>query len=193
MIRVYLENDEARLSNIARFNTKPLAIVIEDSFNNLAFPMKQPVLDNNKQNLSLIYKQYISQYYQNTQTSILPWHYVLEFIDNDYIIYNTRPIDLNYPYTTFEVKSLNNLIINNNTTDVLNSNLELKETIHVLIIGDSNRDVYTKQLYNKIYYYVVKPICKVNKIIPMMYNTVIPLNLGSRFLDNVLYNTFKST
>jgi hypothetical protein len=191
--KIYLENEAVLLTPNNRFKSKPLGIVIEDSVNNLAFPIPIPIIDNNKVNLPLIYSQYLSIYkIDNITSSILPWHYVIEFFNNNYIIYNTRPIDLTYIYTTNDIKKLAKPILNNNTKEILDSSIELKNMLHILIVGDSTQDVYTRQLYNKIFDFIIGPISRLYKFTPTLNTTIFLLNLGPRFLNNVLYSTFKS-
>ena len=193
MNKIYLENEAVLLTPNNRFKSKPLGIVIEDSVNNLAFPIPIPIIDNNKVNLPLIYSQYLSIYkIDNITSSILPWHYVIEFFNNNYIIYNTRPIDLTHIYTTNDIKKLAKPILNNNTKEILDSSIELKNMLHILIVGDSTQDVYTRQLYNKIFDFIIGPISRLYKFTPTLNTTIFLLNLGPRFLNNVLYSTFKS-
>lgn len=174
-----------------RFKGRPTGIVIEDSFNNLAFPLPFPVIDTNKQNLSLIIRQYLNLYNNDNFNKALPWHYVIEFSDRGYVIYNTRPMDLMYPYTTSEVLTLNKPILNDDTKHFLNSSRELQTMIHVLLIGDSTKDVYTKQLYQTINDFIIGPICRNIKVSPTIGTSIFPLNLGDRFINNILYSTFR--
>lgn len=174
-----------------RFKGRPTGIVIEDSVNNLAFPMQNPIVDTNKFNLPMIYQQYLAIYNGDLYNKVLPWHYVIEFLNNDYIIYNTRPMDLMYPYTTDEVQKLNNPIINDYTKDFLDSGFEIKNMVHILIIGDSTKDVYTKQLYRKISDYIIGPTCRIIPTTATINSTVFTLNLGDRFINSILTSTFR--
>jgi hypothetical protein len=186
-----------QLSN--RFTTKPEGIVIEDTVNNLAMPIPKPILDNNKINLPLIYEQYIGLYTGDTNNynGALPWHYVIEFYQNDYLIYNTRPLDMKYPYSLDKVnkivKANDYPILNDYTKQVLdNGQKNIENMIHVLIIGNSSLDVYAKKLYAKLGDYIIGPISRSNRFAPTLHNNIIPFNLGQRFLANVLIQNIKS-
>jgi hypothetical protein len=188
--QIYLEVDASLKSKALQVSSnwirpKVNGIVIEDSFNNLVFPMSTPILDNNKQNLQLIQRQY-DMIYSTEPNSILPWHYVIEYLNNDYVIYNTRPINIMYPYSLQEVKTFKKPVINDNTQSILNSADNTQTKIYVLIIGDSTRDVYTKQLYKKIVDHVIIPISKINFFLPFLSTNILPLNLGNRFITNTL-------
>jgi hypothetical protein len=188
--QLYLEADLGLKSKSLQISSnwirpKVTGFVIEDSFNNLVFPMDNPILDNNKQNLQLIQRQYDSLYSTETN-SVLPWHYIIEYLNNDYIIYNTRPINIMYPYGLQEVKDFNRKPLNDYTKHILDSADNTQTKIYILIIGDSNRDVYTKQLYKKIVDHIIIPISKINSFLPSLTTNILPLNLGNRFITNIL-------
>lgn len=191
--QVYLEDISASsIQNSGnRFKGHPTGIVIEDSVNNLAFPMPIPIVDTNKLNLPVIYNQYLTLYSNDTFNKTLPWHYVIEFLDNDYIIYNTRPMDIMYPYTTQEVADFNNPVINDFSSNFLESSNEKKYMIHILIIGDSKKDVYTRQLYRKICDYIIGPTCRSIPTSQTIHSTIFPLNLGDRFINSLLTSSFR--
>lgn len=184
-------------NQVNRFPGRPSGIIIEDTVNNLAMPIPRPILDDNKLNIKLIYQQYTALYSGDTNnySNILPWHYIIEFYDRDYIIYATRPLDLSYVYTTKQTKELaeqNNVtILNDYTETVLNSSTEVKNFIHVLIVGNSNLDVYNKKLYMKIDEYIIGPISRQSKFAPTIKVNVIPLNMGKHFLLALLGHHLK--
>lgn len=168
---------------VNRIRPRAVGIIIEDSVNNIFFPIPNPVLDTNKQNLPIIQKQYDTLYGGETN-SILPWHFVIEYLDRDYIIYNTRPINIMYPYEiTNELK--NTQMVSEETSQVLQMNPQIQNMIHILLIGDSTKDVYTKQLYKKIIEFIINPISKTSQFNPIWMNTVLPLNLGNRFISKL--------
>ncbi len=197
--QVYLELDTSLVPNNQpipgnRFRSKPIGIVIEDTVNNLALPIPLPVVDSDKFNLPMIYKQYSLLHSGDSSLSVMPWHYIIEYLNRDYIIYNTRPLDLTYPYTTQEVIELSKdrIKLNDFTRQILaDGTPELKNMIHVLIIGDSTRDVYTKQLYRKLVDFIIGPISRINLFPATILTNIIPLNLGPRFLNNILNNAIR--
>lgn len=144
---------------IRRTNVK--GIIITDSFNNKMFPIPKPIYDDNKINLQLIYEQFKLLY----GDSILPWHFVVEYYNRDYIIHNPRPIDVIYPSDP--------------------------DMLYVMIIGDSSRDVYTRLLYKKIFENIIRPMSKLYKFTPNLDSTIHLSNLGKRFLVNELYHSIK--
>ena len=75
-------------NQVNRFPGRPSGIIIEDTVNNLAMPIPRPILDDNKLNIKLIYQQYTALYSGDTNnySDILPWHYIIEFYEKDYII-----------------------------------------------------------------------------------------------------------
>ena len=161
-------------------------------------PIPRPILDSNKINISDIYDQYVNLYSGDTNnySGILPWHYVIEFYKQDYLIYNTRPLDMQYVYTTAQMKLISSqndsIILNDFTSKFLSSQNEAKNMIHVLIIGNSNYDVYNKKLYSKLGEYIIAPLARLNKFAPMVYTNIHPLNMGKHFLPNILIHHLKN-
>jgi hypothetical protein len=199
---LFLELDNALTTAIAgtqiqgpgnRFRTRPSAIVIEDSFNNIAFPMPLPIIDTKKYDLPKVIEQYTAMYSQDnffSSTQTLPWHFTIELVGRQYIIYNTRPLDLRYPLTIEQLKELakDKKILNEYTENILNSAINTQGMIFILVLGNSNFDVFAKQFYQKLGQFIIGPIARANKFAPTMYNNIIPLNMGKRFLTNILVN-----
>jgi hypothetical protein len=174
-----------------RFKARPHGIIITDTVNNPVFPMKRPIVDTVKSNLGLIHKQYIAEYVKQLRAPILPWHYLVEFSSIGYIVYNTRPINSVFPFTQKVV----NEIIDNNSVTLLNDetkeffekdNNEIQEYIHVCVVGDSNLDVYTRQMYEAIGRQVISPLSKMYKFPPLAGQGVHALNMGNKFKSGVL-------
>jgi hypothetical protein len=169
-----------------RLKILPTGFVIQDAYNNLTTPVKIPKIDGPK----LDYPKFIQQFqvlYYNRVDVILPWHYVIELYQKNYIIYNTRPINLKYPYTTQQVKDdPQSPILNEFTKQFLDSTNQLNTMIHVLIIGDSSVDVYTKFIYKNLDWFLIDPVSRSGRFSPTLYNNIIPLNLGKRFKPNNL-------
>lgn len=149
---------------ILKINPSPFqGIMIEDSYNNLLFPLKRPQIDKNEIN----YPEFLDQFktfYDNRKQ--LPWHYVIEFFENDYLLYNTLPLNMKYPVNY-----------------QFDTNKNFEDYIHILIIGDTNTDVYTKALYKKIAKYIITPMSKIHRF---DRNNYIPVNLGKKFNPSLI-------
>ncbi len=176
-----------------RFIRKVNAIIIEDTFNNLAFPMPKPIIDTKKYDLPSIIEQYTMMYSQDnfsTSLQILPWHFTVELVGRHYVIYNTRPLNMLYPLDIHQLKevSKDKIILNSHTEEFLNSARDIRTTVRILVIGNSQSDVYAKQLYMKLGQFIIAPIARMNQFVPNLYTNLIPLNMGRRFLANVLTN-----
>lgn len=190
----YLASTDTK-SNSNKIKTRPRGIVIQDTYNNLIFPIFEIKIDTAKVNLPTIF-----YHYKNTYTHLgidyLPWHYVIEFIENKYYVFQTRPLDMKYPINTKYAKELisdNGLNLNKNTETYLNSNVfDLEDAIHVAIIGDSNFDVYTESIYELIGRTCSGPILRYFHL-PMRINqNVIDFNLGKNFYFNKLDNYLRT-
>jgi hypothetical protein len=181
-----------------RFPGRPSGIIIEDTVNNLAMPIPHPILDTNIINIQQIHDQYVALYSGDTNdySGILPWHFIIEFYNRDYIIYNTRPTDLSYVYTTEETRNLvktnNRHILNASSKTLLDSSTEFKNFIHVLIIGNSDLDVYSKKLYMKIDEFIIGPMSRQWKFAPTLNSNIFLLNLGKHFLPGLLNHHLKA-
>jgi hypothetical protein len=175
-----------------RFKARPQGVIITDSVNNPIFPIKRPIIDTVKPNLGLIHKQYIAEYVKQLRIPILPWHYAIEFSSlGGYIAYNTRPINSVYPFnlkTCRDIIELNNVeLINEETKHFFDKdNNEIQEFIHVMIIGNSSLDVYTRGLYETIGRHIISPLSKMYKFPPLMNQSVHALNMGNKFKPGVL-------
>ena len=104
------ENKEIRLSGNADvpsivnyIRTKPKGIIIQDTWNNFAFPIQpQPLIDTKKFDMVYLFRGFREQY-TAFDTMMLPWHFVIESISGRYYAFNTRPLTMKYPLTTDEV------------------------------------------------------------------------------------------
>lgn len=170
---------------------KPLGVVVQDSYNNLSFPIPTIQIDNNKTNVGVIFDQFYSLYNSMSKDqNILPWHYIIEFFDENYIIHNTRPVNLTYPKTMLEtrqdIEENKSPVINESTKKLLESNAPIEDMVHILIIGDSSKDIYTKKIYKTIAEYVITPIARYGLLAPVLYNNVLFMNLGDSFKPEFL-------
>lgn len=172
-----------------RFKTRPHGVIIEDTVNNALLPIPLPILDNNKNNLPLIVKQFYAKYGKQNFNGSLPWHFVLEFFDGGYKIHQTKPLDQAYPFNNKMAKKiidLNNVRLTKETDKFLKGTLDMRECIHILIIGDSHLDVYTKDIYKKIGEFIIGPLSRLNKFSAI--SNIYQLNLGSKFKKDILQN-----
>ncbi len=171
---------ESNKNNV--FAGKPEGVIISDTYNNLIFPMDFPEVDSGKGALGLILNQFKTNYSKDLRIPMLPWHYFLEFSSiGNYVAYNTKPINMTFPFNS---RQCNDIIRANNLKSDFFNNNEVQNYIHVVIAGNSNRDVYTKFLYELIGRYIILPLSKVYKFSPN--SGVIALNMGNKFKLSLL-------
>ncbi len=91
-------------SNINRLKRKPQGVIITDTYNHPLFPIREPRIDTARFNLPIITK--VFKEYTGVKLDFLPWHFVIEYIDTKYYIFNTRPIDFKFPVTTVEAEQI---------------------------------------------------------------------------------------
>jgi len=177
--RVKAANDQQSISN--KFKPRPLGIIISDSYNNPFFPIRPlPRTDSAKIDLLLIYKRF-RELYSQFDVTLLPWHFVIEFIDDRYFVFNTRPLDMYFPIDNQDVLNRQDLWDEITKTFMKNRNFDIKEALHLLIVGDSNIDIYTKKFYELLGRVCIVPWIRYFKITPIDYETILPLNVGKKF------------
>ncbi len=177
--RVDATKDHLSISN--KFKFRPLGILIEDSYNNPFFPIRPvPRVDSAKIDLFKIYKRFRELYSQFAIT-LLPWHFIIEFIEDRYYIFNTRPLDMYFPVKNQEVMNRQDLWDDTTTTFMKNYNFDIREAIHILVVGDSNIDVYTRKFYELLGRVCIVPYIRYFKISNIDYETIVPLNMGHKF------------
>jgi hypothetical protein len=180
-----------------RFKTRIQGFVIQDTVNNPIFPIDYPPIDKGNGYIGKIFKQYIAKYQKQYKTNTLPWHYVVEFnkVQGFYVVNNTRPVNLHYPLKTKEMQETIDKnganLINGDSENLMNSGKELQEMIHILVVGNSELDVYTKDLYDKIGSYIIGPLSKQHKVTPLIREGTFFLNMGKKFKPNVLKKYIK--
>lgn len=172
-----------------KIKIKPQGILIQDTFNNLLFPIPEPELDTIKFNLPLI-KYYYKLLYTKNPVEFLPWHFVIEVIEGEYYTFATRPLDMKYPVSTFDAEDLitkNNLTPNKEAQYFFKTKpFDLQDAIHVCILGDSNRDVYIDKLYEYIGRLCSGPILRYWRLPNKSGQRVINFNLGEKFIFSKL-------
>ena len=172
------------------FSGRPTGIIIEDTYNNPIFPIPNPILDTDKCNLPMVMDQFFSLYTKiKDKSSPLPWHYVVEMVDRYYTIHTTKPLTQRYPFNNKDCSDIitkNNVKIDKKTSDLLKSNNDKSNFIHVLIIGNSEYDVYTKEIYEKIGQDIISPLSQLYKF--HQIENVLLLNTGKQFKQEYLNN-----
>ena len=177
--RVDASKDHPSISN--KFKPRPLGIIIEDSYNNPFFPIRpMPRVDSAKIDLILIFKRF-RELYSQFDVTLLPWHFVIEFIKDRYYVFNTRPIDMFFPVDNRQVQNRQDLWDDTTETFMKNYNFDIKEAIHILVMGDSNIDIYTRKFYELLGRICIVPCVRYFKIATLDYETIIPLNMGKKF------------
>jgi len=174
---------DSRLSSISRIRGKIQGFVIEDSANNIAFPIPRPILDTSKPLLNTLRREFNGVY--GSELDVFPWHFVVEMdASADYVIHMLRPISQKFPadrdWYESQIKA-NGVDLDSDTKDFF-KNRKDKETdqmIHILIIGDSNLDVYARDIYKKIGAYIIGPLSRLNFLSPVA--NIFPLNMGPKF------------
>jgi hypothetical protein len=171
--------DHPSISN--KFKPRPLGILIEDSYNNPFFPIRpMPRMDSAKIDLFLIYKRFRELYSQFSVT-LLPWHFVIEFIEDRYYVFNTRPVDMYFPVSNQDVMNRKDLWDETTQAFMKNYLFDIKEALHILVVGDSNIDVYTRKFYELLGRVCIVPFIRYFKIANIDYESIVPLNMGRKF------------
>lgn len=177
--RVEAAKDHPSISN--KFKPRPVGIIIYDSYNNPFFPIRPlPRVDSAKIDLLLIYKRF-RELYSQFKITLLPWHFVIEFIEDRYYVFNTRPVDMYFPMTNQEVLNRQDLW-NDTTKKFMERKLfDIRDALHILVVGDSNIDVYTRKFYELLGRICIVPYIRYFKIANIDYETIVPLNMGKKF------------
>lgn len=181
--RTIADKDAVNVQN--RFTTKPQGILLQDSYNNPFFPITpKPNIDTNKFNTGEIFKRF-RELYSDTKSMYLPWHYCVEFINNQYYAFNTRPLNLKFPIRSLKAiknKKSRNIKWDGPTELFFKEKIfDITESIHICLVGNSNIDIYTNKMYQLIGEVCMLPILKQYKLPGSLYQRVFPLNTGSRF------------
>ena len=167
------------------FFYKPLGILVQDSFNNPFFPINPlPKIDTSKLDLLDLTRFFKEKYIRLKESQLfLPWHYCVEMVNDQYFVFNTRPINMKFPKKN--IHFLNHPIRETwdsvTTTFMENNQFDISEAIHVCIIGDTKSDVYPRKIYESIGRICVAPICQYFRINRVMNQDIVGLNLGTRF------------
>jgi len=105
---------------------KPEGFVIMDTWNNPFFKMELFQVDTMSFNTTKI-MDYFHEFYGGSKRDLfLPWHYMVDIVDQKPIVINTRPFMYKSGFKGFE------------------------KHITIMIIGDSSKDVYGGKFYKQI-------------------------------------------
>lgn len=176
-----------RITSSNKFINKPHGFIIQDTYNNPFYPIKpMPKIDTSKIETIDVYKRY-RDLYRIGKSLYLPWHFCVEFVELDYMVFNTRPIDIKFPMKSKDVDKNN---CDNTTLDFLSKNIfDISDALHICIIGDTSNDVYTKNLYKLISEVCLRPFIYTYKLPRGLFQSIFILNIGQRFNVNYLEKT----
>lgn len=170
---------------------KPKGIIITDTVNHIMYPISNPKIDTSKFDLPIVQRHF--QEYTGTNMVYLPWHFTIDFIKSKYYIFNTRPIDMKFPIVTKYWKEKidsDDLPLNARTHKFFErAPFPIENAIHVAIIGDSNKDLYTRKLYELLGRNCIGPILRYFKLPGKMWQKTYALNMGKKFKTTTL-NSF---
>ena len=161
---------EKKFSTNGLFDTRPKGIMICDSWNNGIFKFEQTVIDTAQPDWPRIWNEYLKRYSLIDRPLFFPTHYVIDTIHDLPQIITTRPISYKSLMPKFE------------------------EWITVMIIGDTNRDIYTPRYYMMIADLIINPIMRGIQSwreVPQLGKNVILYNLGANFVPDILERYLK--
>jgi len=164
----YNQTYEKEFKSGAIFKRAPKGIIIFDTFNNRWFPIDTVKIDTNMYNMRIIKDDFHHIYGGSSRDNIfLPWHYSVEFIGKSYISSVSRPIMYKSLIPGYE------------------------EYISICLVGDTNSDMYTKELYKVIAHNIINSF----RYIPgwninVVDNTEL-LDIGSSFNESELRKQIK--
>ena len=156
---------EKRFSINGVFDTRPKGVMICDSWNNGSFKFEQTALDTAQPDWPRVWNEYLKKYSLVDRAMFFPTHFVIDTINNLPQVIATRPLSYKSLMPDYE------------------------EWITVMIIGDSNRDIYTPRFYMSIADFIINPIFRGIqswKMVPQLNKNVILHNLGSGFVPQML-------
>jgi hypothetical protein len=133
--------------------------------------------------------------YSKISTKFLPWHYMVEMVNGEYVIYNTRPIDVRFPIGNDDVLALSKsdkIKLNSDTKAFLKrKNIDMQDCIHICIVGDTGSDIYTDKIYKIIGRFCIHPILQLFRLPKTLGTSVQLLNIGNKFKGELLERHFK--
>jgi len=161
---------EKRFTRNGQFESRPKGIMICDSWNNGFFKFEQTVIDTARPDWPRVWSEYLKKYSTIDQALFFPTHYVVDSINDLPQIISTRPISYRSLIPGYE------------------------DWITVMLIGDSDRDVYTPRYYIQLADLIINPICEGIqswKQTPELDKNIKLLNLGRGFIPQMLERYFR--
>jgi len=126
---------EKEFKRTATFKRPPKGFIIFDSYNNEWFPLKLVTIDKVDFSLRIIKDEFHRDFGGSAmQELFMPWHYTVELISKNYNVISTRPIMYKSLIPGYE------------------------DYISICIVGDSNKDIYSPELYKVIAHTIMNPI-----------------------------------
>ena len=172
-------------------NGRPSGIIIQDTYNNPLFPIDKPRLDTSKPSIELIKHQFQAKY-SSAKLKNLPWHFLIEIIDGEYVSYNTRPIDKRFPFTTKEAVEFVKPPLFADSPDIFEKQkIEIRDCIHIAIVGDTDTDIYTTALYDLIGRNCVVPFLRLSRKSAVYKSNIFFMNIGKKFKSSLLEQYLK--
>jgi len=130
---VFETGAENRFKQTQLIKTRPKGWLIMDSYNNQIFPMDIFTVDTMKFDTEKLAKSFHQTYGGSTRDLYLPWHYTIEIVNQMPVVVQTRP-------------------------PMYKSNIPgYKNYFTIMIIGDSNQDLYTNRFYKQMAHMIINP------------------------------------
>jgi len=124
---------ENRFKQTNLMKTRPKGWLIMDSWNNKIFPMDIFSVDTMKFDTEKLAKEFHQKFGGSQRDLFLPWHWVVEIINGKPFVIQTRP-----PLYKSNIPGFANYFT-------------------IMIIGDSNQDIYPGLLYKQISHMIINP------------------------------------
>ena len=193
-LHIMMEQREFNISRdkptpVNRFKRKKITgLILSDTYNNPFFPINHPELriDRSDMNLPKVRREFRFEY-DAPKEFLLPWHFYVEFIQDKYYIFNTRPLDMKFPLNNQEMKDEE--VDDETETFLKRSVFDIAELVHVVICGDTYTDIYTRRIYETIGMNLMAPILRLSQLPRTVGQRVFPLGVGDRF-DVGLLDTY---
>jgi len=124
---------ENRFKQTSMIKSRPKGWLIMDTWNNKTFPMDIFSVDTMKFDTEKMSKWFHQKYGGSQRDLFMPWHWVVELINGKPFVIQTRP-----PMYKSNIPGFANHFT-------------------ILIIGDSNQDLYNGKFYKQICHMIINP------------------------------------
>ena len=124
----YIENSYKRNNIILQ---KPKGFIIMDTWNNKYYPMDVFMVDTMSFNTFKVKDVFHELYGGSKRDLFLPWHFTVELVNEFPFVINTRPFTYKSGFEGYE------------------------EYLTIMIIGDSNKDIYPGKFYKQIAHTII--------------------------------------